>query len=73
MNDTCFLCARPSLLEGVSRLFDFGGTLNGYNSSLTPEQSDYFALLADWQLIGMDIARTLDEERARLSAGIEVD
>ena len=67
MNDTCFLCARPSFLEGVSRLFDFGGTLNGYNSSLTPAQSDYFALLADWQLIGMDIAQVLDGQDQQLS------
>ena len=73
MNDTCFLCARPSFLEGVSRLFDFGGTLNEYNRSMTPEQSDYLAVLADWQIIGVDMARALDDERAKLLAATEVD
>lgn len=53
-DDSLFLCARPSFVEGISRLMDFGGTLNEYNRSLAPAQADYLALYADWRLIGRD-------------------
>lgn len=53
------LGARPSFVEGVSQILDFGGTMNEYNQSMTPEQADYFALLADWRLIGVDIQGAL--------------
>jgi hypothetical protein len=46
-----FLYARPSFLEGLARIFDFGGTLNEYNQSLTPKQADFLALRADWLTI----------------------
>lgn len=73
MNDSAYLCARPSFAEGLSRILDFAGSLNEYNRSTTAEQADYLAMLADWRLIGMDIARALDEQRAKLLAGSEVD
>ena len=44
MSDSLFLCARPSFVEGVSRIFDFGFTLDEFNKSLSPEQADYLAL-----------------------------
>lgn len=68
MSDSLFLCARPSFAEGVARILDFGGTLNEYNRSLTPEQADYLALQADWRLIGMDLGRVLDEEQEILAS-----
>ena len=55
MSDSCFLCVRPSFTEGAARVFDFAGTLNEYNRSMTPEQADHLALLQDWRLIGGDI------------------
>jgi hypothetical protein len=51
-----FLFARPSLTEGVARIVDFGNTLNSYNSSMTPEQADFFAILADWRAVGQDLS-----------------
>ncbi len=51
-----FLSARPSLLEGIARLFDFGGTLNEYNKSLTPTQADSMALCADIEALRQDVA-----------------
>jgi len=69
MSDSLFLCARPSFVEGVARILDFGGALNEYNRSLTPEQADYLALHADWRLIGMDLAHVLDEEQGILASG----
>ena len=73
MNDSSFLYARPSFAEGLSRVLDFAGTVNEYNRSITPEQADYLAMFGDWQFIGMDIARALDEEREKLLTSIEVD
>lgn len=53
MNDnSMILFARPSFLEGMARVLDVGGTLNEYNSSLSPEQADYAALSADWRAVG---------------------
>jgi hypothetical protein len=56
-----FLCARPSFLEGASRVIDLGGTLNEYNRSMSGEQADYLALLADWRMIGEEIRSALKQ------------
>ena len=53
------LCARPSFLEGASRLLDFGHTMSEYNRALSPEQADFLALLGDWRSIGHDWATVL--------------
>ncbi|MBN2217568.1 MAG: hypothetical protein JW719_09340 [Pirellulales bacterium] len=62
MSDSLFLCARPSFVEGASRLLDFGGTLNEYNKSLTAAQADYLAIYSDWRMIGLDFAQILDAQ-----------
>ncbi len=67
MSDSLFLCARPSFIEGMGRILDFGGTLDQYNQSISPAQADYLALRGDWQLVGVDLARVLDQERARVA------
>jgi phosphoglycolate phosphatase-like HAD superfamily hydrolase len=56
----------------MARIFDFGGTLNQYNQSITPAQADYLAIRGDWQLIGMDLAHILDTERQRM-VGTQAD
>lgn len=58
---TGFLYARPSLIEGISRLIDFGNTLQVYNSSLSPEQADFLALSSDWYVIGDDLKLAMDK------------
>ena len=45
-HNTDFLYARPSAVEGVARLLDFGNCLNEYNRSATTEQADARALRA---------------------------
>lgn len=56
MNESRFtLYSRPTFLEGVSRLVDFGGFLNEYNYSSSDEEADYRALLSDWEAIGDDL------------------
>ena len=56
-----FLYARSSFLEGLARIFDFGGTLNEYNQSLTPQQADFLALRADWLTIAGDLRNAIAE------------
>ena len=53
--DGFVLYARPSFLEGISRLIDFTGSLNTYNSSRTPEEADFRAILSDWEAVGFEI------------------
>ena len=50
------LFARPSFLEGVSRVIDLGNTMSEYNSSLTPAQADALALKADLNALRSDLA-----------------
>ena len=54
-----FLFARPSFLEGVARVLDLGGTLQEYNSSITPQQADALALNADWRAVNEEFARAM--------------
>ena len=49
------LYARPSFLEGVASILDFGGTLTEYNTALTPEQADWLAIRSDWLAVGDDL------------------
>lgn len=54
------LFASPSFLEGAGRLVDFGGFLNVYNESSTPELADARAIAADWCAVGSDLKAALD-------------
>ena len=53
--DAFVLYAHPSFLEGMSRLIDFTGSLNIYNTSTTPEEADYRAILSDWEAVGFGL------------------
>lgn len=50
-----FLVAKPSAIEGIARLLDFGNTLNEYNCSLTAKLADEIALRMDWLAVGNDL------------------
>lgn len=54
-----YLYARPSIVEGIARLVDFGDTLSEYNDILSPEQADALALLADWLVVGDDLREAM--------------
>ncbi|MEH1777066.1 hypothetical protein [Nostoc sp.] len=56
-----YLYARPSLIEGVARMVDFGNRLQVYNTSLSSEQADYLALLSDWVVVGNDLKKAMAE------------
>lgn len=57
--NTHFLCARPSFLEGIARIMDFGNTLNAYNTSPTGQEADNTAIWMDWTMIGQDFRNTV--------------
>lgn len=59
MNNTCGLFSEPSFIEGIARLFDFGGTLNTYNSSKTDDEADKKALYSDWVAVGEDLKKAV--------------
>lgn len=61
-----FLYANPSFHEGMSRVVDFGDTLTEYNRSLTSEQADFLALIADWRAIGKDMQKATARALAEL-------
>lgn len=54
-NYTSLLYARPTFLEGVARLVDFGGFLNDYNYAEDGDAADQIALASDWYAIGDDM------------------
>ena len=56
--------ARPSFLEGVARIFDFGGTLNTYYYESTdedPREADARAIASDWEAVGKDMANAIGQ------------
>lgn len=51
-----FLFARPSFIEGVARILDFGNTLNQYNTSA---DADTIALTMDMYAVGDDLREAI--------------
>ncbi len=66
-----FLFARASVVEGVARSLDIGGTLQAYNGSQSGQEADELALKADFHAIGDDLRRAIsdlsEEEKITLS------
>ncbi len=57
-----FLFAGPSFLSGVSRSLDLTGQFNEYNGSPSDEIADWFALLADWRVVGGDLVTAMMDD-----------
>lgn len=55
-----FLFTRPSVIEGMARLLDFGNTLDSYQFFQTAEEADAQALYADWCAVGHDMQKAID-------------
>jgi len=55
-----FLFAQPSVLEGVSRILDVGGTMQEYNQSISTAEADARAIYNDFRAIGNDISRATE-------------
>ena len=58
--ESAVLFARPSFSEGLSRIFDLGGTLNIYNESFSPQAADTLAISSDWCAVGRDISYSIE-------------
>lgn len=55
-----YLAAKPSILEGIARIMDLGGTMQVYrvytrNDSSNPDSADYLAIYQDFAQIGNDM------------------
>jgi len=60
-----FLFARPSLIGGMAKLLDFGGTLKTYNYSPSEELADLIATSQDWKAIGSALRKAFEEYKAQ--------
>ena len=69
MNETTYLFAVPSALEGAARILDIGNTITEYNDLPTPEAADALATYMDWRAVGLDIARAAGDFGAASDAG----
>ena len=56
-----FIYARPSLLEGVARLIDFGGALDVY-SPPRRQAKGAVAIAQAWQVVGRTLRQTIENE-----------
>ena len=61
------LYARPSFWDGIARLFDFGGLLNQYNYSKSGKEADFRAIQSDWEYVGQDIYKAIEEYDNQIS------
>ena len=66
-----FLFARPSAIEGISRILDFGDTLTEYNRSPNGHIADYIALSADWKQVGCDLYAVMSDKDSEQSIQAE--
>ncbi len=55
------LFARPSFAEGLSRLFDFSGSMQAYNRNKTANEADVRALTADWIMVGKGMQEAMNQ------------
>ena len=55
------LFATPSLLEGMARTLDLGGTFTSYNTARSAAEADFLALRSDWRAVGEDFDTVLAE------------
>lgn len=58
-----FLFARPSFVEGIARVADFHGTLQRYNTSSDSDYADLRAIYADWEAVGKDMRKVVEEHQ----------
>ena len=61
LNEAYKLFSEPSFFEGIGSLFDWGSTLNNYNTSESENEPDYKALVSDWANIGEDMRMAVDK------------
>ncbi|MBI2551870.1 hypothetical protein HYW17_01040 [Candidatus Uhrbacteria bacterium] len=67
IENTFYLFAKPSFIEGVGRVLDLGGVLDTYNISTTPAEADAKALRTDWMAVGNDLRSAMQQYASQFS------
>ena len=65
---TDFLYARPSFVEGMARIMDFGNTLTEYNRTVDP---DAVAIGADWHAVAEDLNTAMGQVGESINVAAE--
>ena len=58
---TDFLTVTSTFVIGMGSALNIGGNHFQYNRSATPEEADKIALESDWEVIGQDIRKELEQ------------
>lgn len=61
INYAFYLFPKPSLLEGIGRIFDFNNLLENYNTSKDIRDADYKATRLDWLAVGQDMQNAFNQ------------
>ncbi len=61
MENSDFLFAKPSFVEGMARSLDLYGVLQEYNKSRDGNEADAWALFNDFKSVGADIEKATKE------------
>jgi hypothetical protein len=69
---TDYLYARPSILEGIGRNFDFFGGLNRYNFSKSDLEADKKAIMSDWLAIYGDMQKAYVHTKCQIEEKLNV-
>jgi hypothetical protein len=71
---TTFLYAKPTFIDGIARILDFGSTLQEYNSCFFDEQADNIAMKLDWAMVGEDFRHAMrlisEEEKLEVTEAL---
>ncbi len=66
---TGLLYAQPTMLQGMARTLDIGGTFDSYNTSANAAEADWMAIASDWYAVSADYLRALEAYRASQANG----
>lgn len=58
---TSFLLKKRSFLSGLGSVIDVFGEVNMFNSSKSAEEADQKAIRNDWDMVGSDFKKIMDE------------
>ncbi|MDQ3019946.1 MAG: hypothetical protein M3R36_05160 [Bacteroidota bacterium] len=63
---TFILFSIPSFWQGFGRGIDLGCTMDEFNDSKNEEEADYKALKGDWEMIGLDLEKAIENYKLHL-------
>ena len=67
-----YRCSIPSFMSGLAKVFDIYGDCNKVTYSKSPGEADRRALQLDWEVIGLDIQKGIDDfnQKSKNKTGI---